>query len=130
MTIAADMNYSHPETTKANTVYLYLIVLVAAVGGFLFGYDLSLISGAVIFLKKEFALSPFWFGAVTGSAVLGCPFGPLAGVWLADNLGRKWTLILSSLLFALSTIGCAAAGGMTQFIAWRFIGGMGVGLAS
>ena len=45
-------------------------------------------------------------------------------------MGRKWTLILSSVLFAVSTVGCAVAGGMTSFIVWRFVGGMGVGLAS
>jgi sugar porter (SP) family MFS transporter len=110
--------------------YLYLVTLVAAVGGFLFGYDLSLISGAGVILKKEFALSSFWFGAVTGSAVLGCPFGPLAGVWMADRLGRKWTLIISALLTLVSTIGCAASFGIIDFIIWRFVGGMGVGLAS
>jgi sugar porter (SP) family MFS transporter len=109
---------------------LYRVVLVAAVGGFLFGYDLSLISGAIIFLKQEFALTPFWFGAVAGSAILGCPFGPLAGVWLADTLGRKQTLILSSLLFLVSTVGSALAGSTLHFSIWRFVGGMGVGLAS
>jgi sugar porter (SP) family MFS transporter len=114
----------------ASVVYLYLIVLVAAVGGFLFGYDLSLISGAIIFLETEFELTPFWYGVVMGSAILGCPFGPLAGVWLADTLGRKWTLVLSSLLFAVSTIGSALALGKLDFTAWRFVGGMGVGLAS
>lgn len=119
-----------PPEDGISIMYLYMIVLVAAVGGFLFGYDLSLISGAVIFLKEEFDLTPFWFGAVAGSAILGCPFGPLAGVWLADTLGRKRTLILSSLLFLASTVGSAAAGSMTQFILWRFVGGMGVGLAS
>ena len=51
-----------------------MIVLVATVGGFLFGYDLSLISGVVIFLKTEFSLTPFWFGVVTGSAIAGLPF--------------------------------------------------------
>ena len=76
-------------------VYLYMIVLVAAVGGFLFGYDLSLISGAIIFLRREFNLDPIQVGNVVGSAILGCPFGPLVGVWLADNLGRKRTLILA-----------------------------------
>lgn len=115
---------------EANTVYLYLIVLVAAVGGFLFGYDISLVSGALVFLKTEFSLSPFWFGAVAGSAILGCPFGPLAGVWLADNMGRRWTLILSSFLFMVSTIGTALAPGVIAFCLWRFVGGMGVGLAS
>jgi sugar porter (SP) family MFS transporter len=121
---------NHPAENGPSTVYLYLIVLIAAVGGFLFGYDLSLISGAIIFLKTEFHLTPFWYGAVTGSAILGCPFGPLAGVWLADTLGRKRTLILSSLLFMVSTIGCAAVGGVMPFSVWRFVGGMGVGLAS
>lgn len=115
---------------RASLGYLYLITLVAAVGGFLFGYDLSLISGAVIFLKAEWALSPFWVGAVTGSAILGCPFGPLAGAWLADTLGRNKTLILASALFMASAAGCALANGVWHFSLWRFIGGVGVGLAS
>jgi len=111
-------------------VYLYTIALVAAVGGFLFGYDLSLISGAIIFLKTEFALNPFWYGAVAGSAILGCPFGPLAGVWMADTIGRKQTLGVSAVLFMVSAIGSAVAPSMLQLIIWRFVGGMGVGLAS
>ena len=122
----------HPGDSRGaiSIVYLYLIVLVAAVGGFLFGYDLSLISGAIIFLKQEWNLTPFVSGAVMGGAILGCPFGPLGGVWLADMLGRKRTLILSSFLFLVSTIGSALATGPLQFILWRFVGGMGVGLAS
>lgn len=115
---------------KASIGYLYLITLVAAVGGFLFGYDLSLISGAIIFLKAEWNLSPFWVGAVTGSAILGCPFGPLAGVWLADTLGRNKALILSAGLFIVSAVGSALAYGLYDFSFWRFIGGVGVGLAS
>lgn len=110
--------------------YLYLVTFVAAVGGFLFGYDLSLISGAVIFLKAEWQLSPFWLGVVTGSAILGCPFGPLAGVWLADRFGRNKTLLLSAVLFIVSAVGSALAHGMLDFSFWRFVGGIGVGLAS
>ena len=94
----------------ASAVYLYTIVLVAAVGGFLWGYDLSLISGAGLIIKDEYHLSPGWYGAVTGSAILGCPFGPLLGVWMADRLGRKRTLILAALLTTVSTIGCCAGG--------------------
>lgn len=128
----SDVDAAHCATTAdgANAAYLYAIVMVAAVGGFLFGYDLSLISGAIIFLKSEFALTPFWFGVVAGSAILGCPFGPLAGVWLSDTLGRKRTLILSSFLFLVSTVGSSLAVGVIDFTCWRFIGGMGVGLAS
>ncbi len=119
------------ETDKQISIgHLYLITLVAAVGGFLFGYDLSLISGAMLFLEEEWALSPFWYGAVTGSAILGCPFGPLAGVWLADTLGRNKALILSAVLFIASAIGSALAFGMIDFSVWRFVGGIGVGLAS
>ena len=115
---------------QASIRYLYLITLVAAVGGFLFGYDLSLISGAIIFLKAEWSLSPFWMGAVAGSAILGCPFGPLVGAWLADTLGRNKTLILASVLFIVSAAGCALAHGVWGFSFWRFVGGVGVGLAS
>jgi sugar porter (SP) family MFS transporter len=119
-----------PGEERIHTGYLYLITFVAAVGGFLFGYDLSLISGAVIFLKAEWNLSPFWLGAVTGSAILGCPFGPLAGVWLADRFGRNKTLLLSAVLFIVSAFGSALACGMIDFSFWRFVGGIGVGLAS
>ena len=118
------------EAQPASTRYLYLITLVAAVGGFLFGYDLSLISGAIIFLKAEWSLSPFWMELITGSAILGCPFGPLAGISLADRFGRRSTLILSATLFLVSTVGSATAPGMAAFAVWRFVGGMGVGLAS
>ncbi len=118
------------EALPAGTRYLYLITLVAAVGGFLFGYDLSLISGAIIFLKAEWSLSPFWMGAITGSAILGCPFGPLAGISLADRFGRRSTLIFSATLFLVSTAGSATAPGMAAFAVWRFVGGVGVGLAS
>ena len=122
-------NTAVPEG-QASLRYLYLITLVAAVGGFLFGYDLSLISGAIIFLKAEWSLSPFWVGAVTGSAILGCPFGPLIGSWLADRFGRNKTLIFASVLFIASAIGCALAYGVWDFSFWRFVGGVGVGLAS
>ncbi|TSA29319.1 MAG: MFS transporter [Verrucomicrobiaceae bacterium] len=115
---------------KAGAHYLYLITLVAAVGGFLFGYDLSLISGAIIFLKAEWGLSPFWVGAVAGSAVLGCPFGPLAGAWLADAFGRNKALIFAAALFIASAVGSALAHGVWDFSFWRFVGGIGVGLAS
>jgi len=118
------------DSPPASNRYLYLITLVAAVGGFLFGYDLSLISGAIIFLKAEWSLTPFWMGAITGSAILGCPFGPLAGISLADTFGRRRTLIFSAMLFLVSTAGSALAPGMAQFAVWRFVGGVGVGLAS
>lgn len=110
--------------------YLVLVTSVAAIGGFLFGYDISLISGAVIFLQQEWSLTPFWMGVVTGSAILGCPFGALAGVFLADRWGRNKSLLLSAFLFMVSAIGSALPFGMLDFSFWRLVGGIGVGLAS
>ena len=121
---------SHADEHGLRVAYLYLVVLVAAVGGFLFGYEIQLISGAIVFLKQEFALTPFWEGVVMGSAILGCPFGPVAGLWLADRFGRRRSLILSSIAFLISAVGCALAGDMIQFIVWRFVGGLGIGLAA
>ena len=118
------------QDDRSRTFYLYRVSLVAALGGFLFGYDLSLISGAILFLEEEFALSPYWVGMVTGSAILGCPFGPLCGMWLADNMGRWWSLMISGALFFVSAIGSSMAPDVWQLILWRFVGGMGVGLAS
>ena len=122
------MPNTQPESIR--TIYLYMLALVAAIGGFLFGYDLQLISAAILYLKPEFGLDALGEGLVAGSAILGCPFGPLCGVWLADSYGRKWTLILSAVLFMVSAIGSAVAPTMLQLIIWRFVGGMGVGLAS
>jgi sugar porter (SP) family MFS transporter len=128
--VTANASANSSSLDHGRTLYLYKVTLVAALGGFLFGYDLSLISGAIIFLKQEFTLTPYWVGVVTGSAILGCPFGPLAGLWIADSMGRKRSLMFSALLFIISTIGCALAPNVAQLIFWRFIGGMGVGLAS
>ena len=110
--------------------YLVLVTSVAAIGGFLFGFDISLISGAIIFLQQEWSLTPFWTGVVTGSAILGCPFGAVAGVYLADRWGRSQSLLLSAFLFLASAIGTALPFGMLDFSWWRFVGGLGVGLAS
>jgi sugar porter (SP) family MFS transporter len=121
----------YPDAKEgAGALYLYTIVLVAAVGGFLWGYDLSLISGAGLCIKAEYGLGAGLFGAVTGSAILGTPFGSILGVWMADRFGRKRTLIFAALLTAISTVGCAFAGGVMELIVWRFVGGAGVGLAS
>ncbi len=115
---------------RASFTYLLLVTMVAAVGGFLFGYDLSIISGAILFLQEEWSLSPFMMGAVTGSAILGCPFGALVGIFMSDRWGRNRCLEISAILFVVSAIGSALPVGPWDFSFWRFIGGIGVGLAS
>ena len=109
--------------------YIYAVTLVASTGGFLFGYDLAIISGAGIFLRQHFELSPAMFGLANSSAVFGCIFGPLLGLWLADSLGRKYTLAVAAVCFMVSALGSAFCFGMPDFMAWRAVGGLGIGLA-
>jgi sugar porter (SP) family MFS transporter len=118
---------------SANGKQPYLVVLiasVAAVGGFLFGYDLSIISGAMLFVEPEFGLTQAEVGFAVGSALLGCMAGPLLGGTLSDRWGRKPTLIFAGLLFAAGSIGSAMPGNILEFDLFRFLGGVGVGLAS
>lgn len=123
--------------TQANTpdsgkrpFLVCLIAIVAAVGGFLFGYDLSIISGAMLFVKPEFGLTPEQVGLAIGSALLGCMAGPVFGGALSDRWGRRPTLIFAGLLFAVAAIGTALPANIVQFNLCRFLGGVGVGLAS
>jgi MFS family permease len=109
---------------------VFLIASVAAVGGFLFGYDLQIIAGVKLFLVKEFELKPFGEGFAMASALMGCMAGPLLGGTLSDRWGRKPTLIFSGLLFAIGSIGSALPADILLFDVFRFLGGVGVGLAS
>lgn len=114
---------------KVNLFYVFKVALVASVGGFLFGFDLVIISGALPFLTTEFQLSEAMQGLAVSSAILGCIAGPLGGVWFADKWGRKKTMMFSGILFIISTIGCSFATGIWDFSIFRFIGGIGIGLA-
>src|ERR1700712_1806869 len=106
-----------------NLRYVAGVAFVASAGGFLFGYDLVIIAGALPFLKREFALSPAMAGWATSSAILGAIIGPLLGLWFADAIGRRRTMMLSALLFLGSTIGCSFAPTIGQFAIWRLVGG-------
>jgi MFS transporter, SP family, arabinose:H+ symporter len=111
--------------------YLYRVVMIAAVGGFLFGYDLQIISGAMIFLKTEFQLTPNAVGFATGSALLGCLTGPLLlAAGLSDWLGRKKVLAITATLFGVGAIGSALPQTIGEFNFFRILGGIGVGVAS
>lgn len=119
-----------PPPEPIGKLKLYLIVLIAALGGFLFGYELSLISGAILFLTPEFSLTPTTTGLVVGSATLGCLIGAISGIWIADFKGRRAALFLAGMLFIASGVGCALATQVTVFVLWRIVGGIGVGLSA
>jgi len=110
--------------------YLYRISLIATMGGFIFGYDLDIIIGALLFVRREFHFTPMQLGLAVSSAAFGCILGPLLGGSISDRLGRKKTLAITALVFALGTIGTVVPRNAAEFDFARFIGGLGVGLAS
>ena len=115
---------------KTNNAYLLFIAAAAALGGFLFGYDTAVISGTIGFVKSGFALSTTMEGWFVSSALVGCIAGVAFAGELSDRFSRKYSLIVSGLLFTVSAVGCALSGSHTELIIYRLVGGIGVGIAS
>jgi len=121
--------------TKDNTKtdwkrFVYLATAISALGGMLFGYDIGVISGAILFIKREFSLSPGMEEIVVSSVLLGSLVGAVAGGMLADRLGRRRLLILTAVVFGLGAMGAAVAPGTGSLIAARIIAGAAIGIAS
>jgi SP family arabinose:H+ symporter-like MFS transporter len=121
-------NY-HSTGGKSST-YLYLVCLVAALGGFLFGFDTAVISGTITLVKHDFMLDAVSEGWFVSCALLGCIIGVSCSGKLSDQYGRKIVLILSAVLFLASAIGCMFSTSFTALIIFRLIGGLGIGVAS
>jgi sugar porter (SP) family MFS transporter len=116
---------------SSHTGYVWLISIVAAMGGLLFGWDWVVIGGAKPFFQRYFELtSDTQIGWANSCALIGCLFGALAAGALSDKFGRKRLLIAAALLFAVTSLGNALAGSFVIFIAWRIFGGVAIGLAS
>jgi sugar porter (SP) family MFS transporter len=119
------------SAVDCNRVYVWLISIVAALGGLLFGYDWVVIGGAKPFFERYFQLvSAAQSGWANSCALVGCLAGALVVGALSDKFGRKKLLIASALLFAFSSIGNALAGSFSIFVAWRMLGGVAIGVAS
>ncbi|MET0392650.1 MAG: sugar porter family MFS transporter [Chitinophagaceae bacterium] len=110
--------------------YVYKITIVAAVGGLLFGYDTAVVAGAIGFIQKNFGLSAARMGWIASCALVGCVAGAMCSGYLSDRLGRKKVLVLSALLFAISSAGILFTSGLDLFVLFRIIGGLGIGIAS
>ncbi|MCL1667269.1 sugar porter family MFS transporter [Elizabethkingia ursingii] len=116
--------------SAVNSGIIYKATLVASVGGLLFGYDTAVISGAIGFMRSFYQLSDIMTGWVASCALLGCIAGAMYSGKLSDRAGRKKVLMLSAVLFTISSIGTAIAPTLWSFVLFRIIGGMGIGIAS
>ncbi|HSE08419.1 MAG TPA: sugar porter family MFS transporter [Nocardioidaceae bacterium] len=106
------------------------LAAVAALGGFLFGFDTAVINGAVNAMRDDFGMGSGLTGFVVSSALLGCMAGAYLAGRLADRWGRLRVMFLASGFFTASAIGSGLAFGPVDMIAWRVLGGLGVGAAS
>lgn len=115
-----------------NWKYLIGISLISAMGGLLFGYDWVVIGGAKPFYEPFFGITDHAFlqGWAMSCALAGCLAGSVISGWLSDNLGRKKLLIMSAGLFVAASLGTGSAGSFSIFVAFRILGGIGIGLAS
>lgn len=113
-----------------NLGYLVFLSVVAALGGFLFGYDTAVISGTIAQVTKQFQLDALQQGWYVGCALIGSIIGVLFAGILSDRFGRKFTMILSAILFSTSAIGCAVCVDFNKLVVYRIIGGIGIGVVS
>ena len=113
-----------------NLGYLVFLSVVAALGGFLFGYDTAVISGTIAQVTEQFRLDALQQGWYVGCALVGSIIGVLFAGILSDKFGRKFTMILSAILFSTSAIGCAVSVDFNQLVVYRIIGGVGLGVVS
>ena len=113
-----------------NFGYLIFLSVVAALGGFLFGYDTAVISGTIAQVTQLFQLDTLQQGWYVGCALVGSIVGVLFAGILSDKLGRKLTMVISAVLFSTSALGCALCADFTQLVIYRIIGGVGIGVVS
>lgn len=111
-------------------MYVYFLAFVAALGGILFGYDTAVISGTTADVAAQFGLDEMSKGWYVGCALVGSICGVAVAGMLSDYLGRKKTLFISAVLFSVSAIGCCVCAGFGDLVAYRIIGGVGIGIVS
>lgn len=112
------------------TTRVVLIACAAALGGFLFGFDTAVINGAVEAIRADFKLDATLIGFAVSCALLGSALGAWYAGPVADRYGRVRTMQIAAVMLAVSALGSGLVVGVWDLIAWRFIGGMGVGVAS
>jgi MFS family permease len=101
---------------KHNSNYTLLISAISALGGYLFGFDFAVIAGALPFLKTIFELNAWWEGFLTGTLAIGCMIGCYLAGKIAEKFGRRPSLMIAAITFALSSLGMAFSSSLTLFL--------------
>ena len=115
---------------ESNLPRVIFLSVVAALGGFLFGFDSGVINGTVMALKSSFEISDVEIGFAVASMLLGCAAGAFFAGTLADKFGRKHVLIIAAMAFIVSAWGSGISSSSTEFVIFRVLGGLAVGAAS
>jgi MFS transporter, SP family, galactose:H+ symporter len=115
----------HPSQYRSTT--LYFVVTIAALGGLIFGYDTAVISGALLFLRTNFTLTPFTEEITVSAALLGATLGALIGGKLSDIIGRRKTLIITAIIFIVGALLTSQARSLSLFITLRILVGLSIG---
>lgn len=110
--------------------FISFITLIAALGGFLFGFDMAVVSGIIEPVKLQYGLSSSQEGLFVSCALLGCIAGVAFSGYLSDRIGRRKVLFIAAVLFLISAVGFASAEAYSLLIFFRIMAGMGVGVAS
>ena len=116
--------------SKVNFSYLIFLSVVAALGGFLFGYDAAVLSGTISQVTARFSLDEIQVGWFVGCALIGSIIGVLMAGKLSDRWGRKVTMLVAAVFFSVSGIACAFVGSFEQLVVARILGGIGIGVVS
>ena len=110
--------------------FIALVTIIAALGGFLFGFDMAVVSGIIEPIKVQYRLSAAQEGFFVSCALLGCILGVAFSGWLSDKIGRRKVLFIAAFLFLISAVGFSFSTDYAVLIIFRILAGMGVGVAS
>ncbi len=118
------------EALRGGNRFILGISIIAALGGFLFGYDTGVISGALLFISHDFGVSSFGQQWIIGSLLIGAVIGAVLSGFSADVLSRKWTKVISGSIYVVGALASALSPDLAWLIASRFVLGIAVGTAS
>jgi sugar porter (SP) family MFS transporter len=130
MHISATVDHFQGGAPARSPIYVLFLAMIAAISGFLFGFDTAVINGVLLFLQRQFSLSTVQTEVAASALLLGCLLGAAGASLVGDRIGRRKSLLLAAILFAASTLGAALANSVTVFALGRFAGGLAIGLSS